>query len=275
MSAFCTRIAPTPSGFLHEGNGTSFALTQLLANRHHGGILRLRIDDLDRGRFRPEYLADIFETLAWMGIDQFAGPQNAADFLNDHSQHHRLNRYSELLTQLVSTGRVYACDCSRRQVRERTGGGLLYDGFCRNRRLPLDQSNVNWRIHVPSDTTIRNFSLAERTADFVVRKRDGLPAYQIGSVADDVDFGITYVVRGADLLDSTLAQLYLAQLLQLTAFEQITFFHHPLLTDTGNEKLSKSAGATALRTWRAAGRPPTGLYDRARRWLAGEDNIVL
>ena len=269
-----TRIAPTPSGFLHPGNGAAFALTQLLAEQH-GGSLRLRIDDLDRGRFRRAYLDDVFETLRWMHIDWQHGPRNAADFLEHHSQHYRLARYAELLDRLVQTGRVYACNCSRRQVRERTEGGLRYDGFCRNRHLPLDAPNVNWRIHIPEEATARGRRVARRMGDFVVRKRDGRPAYQIGSVADDVDFGITYVVRGADLLDSTVAQIHLAHLLELDAFERITFFHHPLLRGSGGEKLSKSAGAAALRTWRAEGRTPTALYDRAATWLTGEDNVIL
>jgi glutamyl-tRNA synthetase len=103
--------------------------------------------------------------------------------------------------------------------------------------------------------------------DFVVRKKDGDPAYQLSSVVDDLHFGVTAVVRGMDLLPSTAAQLYLASVLKEDVFLQLRFFHHPLLLDGAGEKLSKSQGAGSLQAWREAGHSPARLLDTAARWL--------
>ena len=271
-----TRIAPTPSGYLHEGNGFAFALTALLARQHNTALL-LRVDDIDRGRFRQPYLQDIFETLTWMGIGWTEGPRDATDFLAYWSQHLHLARYTSLLEHLVSTGRVYACTCSRRDVRAASSDGR-YPGTCREKGIELHRPGVAWRIRVPAETLVSfrklggsvsdTYRLAGRLGDFVIRGKNGLPAYQVVSVADDLHHGCDLIVRGADLLDSTLAQLYLAGLVGAERFAEARFLHHPLLTDAAGGKLSKSEGATALRQWRATGRSAAPLWDRAAAYLA-------
>ena len=270
-----TRIAPTPSGYLHVGNGVSFALTYLLAQRAGADIL-LRIDDLDRGRFRENYLKDIFETLHWMGISWQEGPTSARQF-EPWAQYQRLDRYFEFLENLRATGMVYACDCSRKQVRADSQNGR-YAGTCRNKGLSLENADYAWRIRVPEGTVV-NFldskgasetvELATKLGDFVVRKRFGKPSYQVSSTVDDLYFGIDFIVRGADLRESTAAQTYLAQVVGAERFGQIRFLHHPLLTDESGDKLSKSEGAPALKTWRAAGKDPAELFAIAKRWLVG------
>ncbi len=253
------RLAPTPSGFLHRGNAANFLLTAHRA-AEAGAVLRLRIDDLDRERLRGEYLEDIFDSLRWLGIHWTEGPADVREQETKDSQRFRLPRYQALLAQLVQRGKVFACDCSRSALSGR--GVVEYDGFCRQKGLSLDAPNVCWRIDTPADAQVTFWdaqegkitaSVAENAPYFIVRRRDGLPAYQVASLADDLHFGITNIVRGQDLWGSTIAQLYLSQLLGGTAFDAVRFEHHALLLDAAGEKLSKSAGAASLRAARERG----------------------
>ncbi len=245
-----TRIAPTPSGFLHVGNVFAFLHTAQLAEEQ-GWRLRLRIDDLDRSRFRQAYLEDIFAILATLGIHWEEGPRDATDFLAHYRQELRLPLYQSYLQQLRDAGWVYACSCSRSQL----AGYEQYPGTCRHKQLSLDDPNLPWRLRLPEDAAVQLLDLqgnpqpirlAGLVGDPVVLRKaeNGIrwPAYQLACVADDVLYETTHIVRGKDLYDSTLIQLYLAQCLGLTAFTQIRFEHHPLLTTPDGRKLSKSAG---------------------------------
>ena len=150
---FKTRIAPTPSGLLHEGNGASFLLTYALARAYEGQIL-LRIDDLDAERMRIEYLDDIFRTLDWLGIEWDEGPTSVADFQQNWSQHHRLDLYQNALEELKNTeGVVYACNCSRKQINAASLNGL-YPQTCRFKHLDFEAKETAWRIHVPESTSV-------------------------------------------------------------------------------------------------------------------------
>ncbi len=261
------RIAPTPSGFLHRGNAANFLLTAHRA-AEAGGVLRLRIDDLDRERLRREYLEDIFESLRWLGISWTEGPMNAAEQENRDSQRFRMPHYEALLSQLVQRGKVFACDCSRSALAAR--GAVEYDGFCRQKGLSLASPGVCWRVDTPADAQVTFWdaqakkitaSVAENAPYFIIRRRDGLPAYQVASLSDDLDFGITDIVRGQDLWGSTIAQLYLSQLLGGTDFDAVRFEHHPLLLDAAGGKLSKSVGAASLRAARKRGEAPPAAGD--------------
>ena len=245
-----TRIAPTPSGFLHVGNVFAFLHTAQLAEEQ-GWRLRLRIDDLDRSRFRQAYLEDIFAILATLGIYWEEGPRDVTDFLAHYRQELRLPLYQSYLQQLRDDGWVYACSCSRSQL----AGYEQYPGTCRHKQLSLDDPNLPWRLRLPEDAAVQLLDLqgnpqpirlAGLVGDPVVLRKgeNGIrwPAYQLASVADDMLYETTHIVRGKDLYDSTLIQLYLAQCLGLTAFTQIRFEHHPLLTTPDGRKLSKSAG---------------------------------
>ncbi len=278
MKPFHSRLAPTPSGFLHVGNAFSFILTWLLVRRT-GGSLLLRIDDLDSDRVRPEYIADIFETLDWLGLDWDHGPQSPDEFLSRYSQKHRLDLYHQLLHCLhTETDLVYACDCSRTQIQTASVNGL-YPGICRDKKLSLNTPEVAWRIHVPNQThikpneirfvpvTTQGYWLDALMGDFVIRRKDGVPAYQVASLADDQHFGVTGIVRGVDLWPSTAAQIWLAQLLKETAFIQTVFYHHPLITDVQGQKLSKSAGATSLRAMRQVLASPQILFQNVAQNL--------
>ncbi|HRD80191.1 MAG TPA: glutamate--tRNA ligase family protein [Saprospiraceae bacterium] len=273
-----TRIAPTPSGFLHPGNGASFVLAWVVARATKGRVL-LRIDDLDRARFRMEYLEDIFFTLDWLGLDYDEGPGSPQDFLDRFSQSLRTDTYHEALRQLAEQGVLYACDCSRKHIREQSVGSL-YSGFCRQRKLYLDTPHTAWRIRLPDDCEVAfsewkqdvpvSLNLPACMGDFVLRQKDGSPAYQIASLCDDLLWHINFIVRGQDLLPSTGAQMFLAQQLGYEDFQKATFFHHALLTDDSGEKLSKSAGSTALKSWREAGKNPDDVWRQAAQWLGLE-----
>lgn len=259
-----TRIAPTPSGFLHEGNIFSFLLTRALADKFNGRII-LRIDDLDGERCRKEYLDDIFACLSLLDIRYDAGPANTADFLTNHSQQLKLEYYNKWLETLKTTGLVYACSCSRKKINELSVSGQIRCA-CRMKHLPLNTAGTALRIFVPAETGItindelsgrQVIKLSSLMGDFVICRRDGKPAYQLTSVIDDVDAGVNYIVRGEDLLPSTAAQLYLASLLQLPSFSQSKFLHHPLLRDPDGVKLSKSAGSLSIKS-----RMETGINPR-------------
>lgn len=274
---FRTRIAPTPSGFLHVGNGINFSAVWQLAKANNGTVL-LRIDDLDAERVRPEYVDDIFSTLEWLGIAWQEGPAGAEDFQRHWSQHQRMAQYEALLNDLRTRDLLYACDCSRAQVAEASADGS-YPGTCRDRHKPLDDPRMAWRLKLHPDPVATFHELGKGTVhhgisggDPVVRSRasgaaQARPAYHIASLADDLHFGINTVVRGEDLLPSTALQVHLAEVTGNAVFAQAHFLHHPLSTDAHGHKLSKSAGADALRTWRAEGRSPQEVHNAARRLL--------
>ena len=244
------RLAPTPSGLLHPGNAVNFVLNWLAARYTPGVRLLLRIDDLDADRKRPEYVQDVFDTLYWLGLDWDEGPRDALDFEQHWSQHTRLVLYHSALEDLKEQDHLFACAKSRRDLEPFNGH---YPPAFRNQHCSLVDPEVAWRIRTPD-----NFVLP----DFVVRRRDGLPAYQIASLADDRFFRMTHIVRGQDLADSSAAQRYLAVCLNWTDFAQVQILHHPLLLNNSGEKLSKSAGATALRAWREDGRNPAAIFQQ-------------
>jgi glutamyl/glutaminyl-tRNA synthetase len=256
-------MAPTPSGFLHLGNVANLLLAAWWAQAEDGRLL-LRIDDFDTSRERPDYLADIFETLDWLGIHPDAGPAGPPDHLQRWSMRlrtealraaaHRLHREHPDL--------VFACRCSRRELRH----GACAAG-CRTAGLPLAAGHTALRLHVPAGLTRTPAAGPQAgdpwpvpAGDHVLWRRDDLPAYHLGSVLVDDELGVTGVVRGADLLDSSALQLHLAELLPAPGFRAADLRHHALLPAAGGGKLSKSAGAQAVPIRRTG-----ALLDRAVR----------
>ena len=271
-----SRLAPTPSGYLHWGNAFSFWRTWCRV-RTSGGTLRLRIDDLDAARCHPVYLEALFADLEWLELDWEAGPQGPEAHRQRFSQSLRLEQYHSLLRTLQEQGWLYACDCSRQQIRKwrqaHPEALQEYPGTCRARGLALTSESVAWRVRMPETGEVRVKTAAgilqvpgSVTGDFVVRRRDGLPAYQVASLADDEADGVNWIVRGQDLYESTLRQLWLAAGVRATAFQEVTFEHHGLVRDASGEKLSKSAGAPSLRAWRASGRSVQELRRRFAVW---------
>lgn len=274
-----TRIAPTPSGFLHLGNAFSFALTAALADRYKTSIL-LRIDDLDRQRAQPAYIQDIFDTLDFLDIEWHEGPRNPREFEHDYSQVHRLGLYNEALNALRDRGALFACDCSRTDIQKADPTGA-YTGRCRQRALSLDAEEVSWRLRTTENLSLTvkaltrpvNAFLPREQQDFIVRKKDGFPAYQLASLVDDQYFGIDLIVRGLDLWPSTLAQHYLASVLGLDSFTNSTFYHHALFTGSGGKKLSKSAGDTSIQYLRKQGKTAADIYTLLARNAGIQENV--
>ncbi|HEU4551771.1 MAG TPA: glutamate--tRNA ligase family protein [Chitinophaga sp.] len=281
-----TRIAPTPSGFLHVGNVLSFAITAALARKTSARIL-LRIDDIDRARITPQYVHDIFDTLHYLNIPWNEGPENYTQYEQEYSQLHRMPLYNKALQQLREGGHVFACECSRAQVLAASPDGA-YPGTCREKGIPLDKENVSWRLRTDTGKEITfktlqatnsgmlhtvTATLPANMHDFIVRKKDGFPAYQLTSVVDDDHFGIDLVVRGADLWPSTIAQHYLAALIPGNTFQYSTSYHHPLLLETPDRKLSKSAGATSIQFLRKEGKQPADIYTIIARMLGYEQPV--
>lgn len=276
-----SRIAPTPSGYLHLGNALSFILTWLLV-RKSGGTLHLRIDDLDGERRREAYIEDIFRTLEWLGIDYDKGPSGPEEFYRAYSQQDRIPGYEALLASLRSRGVLFACTCSRREIQVASPDGR-YPGTCYERGLPFDAKETAWRIRTPESGRIewqdlardaQGISLRTKMRDFVVRRKDGIPAYQIASLADDLAMGVNLIVRGEDLLASSAAQLFLAAAAGQPTFSQVRWLHHPLLTGPAGEKLSKSQGAPALQVLRENRESTQHIFQLAAQWLGMNPKTV-
>ncbi|MFG0582161.1 tRNA glutamyl-Q(34) synthetase GluQRS [Pseudomonas sp. zjy_9] len=267
-SSYVGRFAPTPSGYLHFGSLVA-ALASYLDARAVGGRWLLRMEDLDPPREVPGAQDAILRTLETYGFE-WDGE------LERQSERHA--QYAAVTERLLSQGLAYACVCSRKQLEGYAG---VYPGFCRN--ACHAEQNAAIRIRVPEldyhfiDRVQGEFHqhLGREVGDFVIRRRDGLFAYQLAVVLDDAWQGITDVVRGADLLDSTPRQLYLQELLGLP---QPRYLHVPLIIQPDGHKLGKSyrspplpadqAGPLLLRALRALGQPaPADLQGAAPRQL--------
>ena len=275
-----TRIAPTPSGYLHLGNVLSFAITVALAKKYGAKIL-LRLDDLDRDRVSRLYVQDIFDTLNFLEIPYDDGPRDFTDYKNNWSQIHRMEMYQAALQQLKDNKSVFACTCSRAQIRN-SNVGDAYPGTCLHKNIALDTENASWRLKTDATELLNIKTLPNEVVkttlpatmqNFVARKKDGYPAYQLTSVADDVFYGVDLIVRGQDLWDSTLAQNYLAPHIGAASFRDVIFYHHPLLMASGNEKLSKSAGATSIHYLRGEGKKPQDIYTGISKMLGFDEAV--
>lgn len=234
------RFAPSPTGPLHFGSLVA-AVGSYLDARHHGGEWLLRIEDLDPPREVPGASDTILRSLEGFGM-QWDGPVVY--------QSQRDDIYATALEELAHKGYLFGCACTRREIADsaiRSEAGLVYPGTCRG-GLPPGRRARALRVR----TEQRSIELVDRlqgnlqqqldreVGDFIIRRADGLVAYQLAVVVDDADQQITHVVRGADLLDSTPRQLYLQQLLELPT---PSYLHLPVAVDADAEKLSKQTFA--------------------------------
>lgn len=256
-----TRIAPTPNGFLHVGNALNAVLVWLWARQHNATIL-LRIDDLDRERVRIEYVEDVFRTLAWLGIDWDIGPQTITEFNTSWSQHNRIDAYDKAIQTLLSNTLAYHCRCSR--VKWLKDG---YDGCdCKMSNVDVRTETTLRLTTLPGILSFEDTWSGTQVCSFdthsmlsALRRRDGQASYQLSTIVDDVLLGVTHIIRGHDLVESTAFQRYLSELIGLQSFCDIQFMHHPLVQVDGG-KLSKSAGATSLNQLRSMGMTPKQFY---------------
>lgn len=270
------RYAPSPTGEMHLGNAWTALLAWLHA-RSHGGQFVLRMEDLDPDRSKPAYEAQLIHDLRWLGLDWDEGP-DVGGGCGPYRQSERFPLYRQALAELQQAGRLYACRCTRAQLSAGAPHpgeqGRPYSGACRTLGLLIDGRQA-LRVVVPTgvygfhDEARGWFEQPLRAAvgDFVVRRADGVPAYQLAVVVDDAAMGITYVVRGDDLLDSTPRQLFLYEALGLRAPQ---FLHLPLLVDPEGRRLSKRQRDLSLAALRAAGVPAARLVG----YLAWKANLL-
>lgn len=237
------RFAPTPSGPLHQGS-LQTALASWLAARLRGGEWRLRIDDLDTPRCPPGTAEHIQQQLRDHGLHWDGEPYRQSEHLAD---------YAAARDALLHTGRVYACRCTRAQLalsQAQGPDGPIYPATCRSLALPAAAHALRFQL-ADAPVCIDDRALGQQCrtpdamGDFVIWRADAQPGYQLASVVDDRNLGITHIVRGVDLLGSSLRQAALAPLLGLA----FPFCHHlPLVCDAEGKKLSKQNGAPALST---------------------------
>lgn len=270
------RLAPSPTGLLHLGHARTFWVAQERA-RAAGGMLVLRIEDLDRERCRAHWTEAMLEDLRWFGFRWQEGPDLGGPF-GPYCQSQRLALYADALAKLKEAGWVYPCRCSRREVRAAARAPHaadedepIYPGTCRpvaGAPAPEPDGRVHWRFRVPEGEVIefidgacgpQRFVAGVDFGDFIVWRSDGVPAYQLACVVDDAAMQITEVVRGADLLKSTARQLLLYRALGL---QPPDFFHCPLVTDAHGHRLAKRHDALSLRTLRARGWQPEQIRQR-------------
>ena len=248
-SAYRGRFAPSPTGLLHAGSLTT-AVGSYLHARSQGGQWLLRIEDLDPPREVPGAADAILRTLEALGFT-WDGPVIW--------QSQRLTAYQDALDALIASGHAYPCACTRREIA--LAGypgvdGVVYPGTCRN-GLAAGKTGRAWRLHVPAGEVMfmdghygaQRQDVAHQVGDYVLKRADGLFAYQLAVVVDDAWQGISEVVRGADLLDSTPRQIVLQRALNAPTPR---YTHLPLLVNAAGEKLSKQTLAPAIRPDQAA-----------------------
>jgi glutamyl/glutaminyl-tRNA synthetase len=257
-----SRFAPTPSGYLHAGNGFNFLLVWCLV-RKSGGEIRLRIDDQDSLRMQDRYLDDIFETLQWLQLDWDLGPQSVTEFKQSFSGIYRQSQYFNMLQRLIDTGYVYACHCSRKEMALYNSSGIACP--CRQHIKPLHyyEPGVNLRFFIPENSVVglNDFFLgtecfAINQPDPVVWRKEGIPAYHLATITDDFEYKTNLIVRGSDLREASVLQAFLAKTLGLSDYLSIRYVHHPLIMDSSGNKLSKSTGSTSLNFFRESGLGP-------------------
>lgn len=244
-SAYRGRFAPSPSGPLHFGSLVAAVGSFLEAHRHQGQWL-VRMEDVDQPRTVPGAADAILRTLEAYGF-AWEGPVLY--------QSQRLEAYAEALARLKASGDAYPCACSRKEISDSGSGhsidgAPLYPGTCRD-GLPPGRQPRAWRLRVPErevafvdlvqGAVCQN--LAREVGDFILLRADGQYAYQLAVVVDDALQGVTQVVRGADLLDSTARQIWLQERLGVAP---VTYAHLPVATNAHGEKLSKQTRAPAL-----------------------------
>lgn len=253
MAQIRGRFAPSPSGRMHLGNVFCALLAWLSVRRQNGSLL-LRIEDLDPARCRMAYAEQLEDDLNWLGLSWDEGGVNTPGPHTPYRQSQRSAIYEKMLSQLAEHEQLYPCFCSRDELHaasapHRSDGQLLYGGRCRNltktqQATLLKGRSAAWRVAVPDETfsfsdisgCVFSENLREDCGDFIVRRSDGVYAYQLAVVTDDALMGVTEVVRGRDLLDSTPRQLFLYRAL---GFMPPAFGHLPLLLSSDGRRLSK------------------------------------
>ena len=271
------RLAPSPTGLLHLGHARTFWIAAQRAVERSGELI-FRNEDLDTQRCRPEFVEAMFEDLHWLGIEWCEGPDDGGPF-GPYAQSERRGLYLSAWKALRDAGMIYPCTCSRKDVAAAAGAPNegddepVYPGTCRpESAVPTAEADVatwpaqasapagvNWRFRVPDGEEIcftdlhlgpQRMVAGRDFGDFIVWRRDDVPAYQLAVVVDDAAMRITEVVRGADLLKSTARQLLLFRALGLNAPD---YYHCDLVRDDAGVRLAKRHDSLSIRNLRELG----------------------
>ncbi|RMD80617.1 MAG: glutamate--tRNA ligase [Gammaproteobacteria bacterium] len=272
-----TRFAPSPTGYLHIG-GARTALYSWLYARRHGGAFVLRIEDTDLERSTAESVNAILEGLAWLGLEYDEGP---------FFQTRRRERYDEVIRRLLAEGKAYRCYCTKERLERLRAEQLArkekprYDGHCRELDLPPREDQpyvVRFKTPREGEVVVEDrirgrvvFRNAELD-DLIIARSDGSPTYNLTVVVDDLDMGITHVIRGDDHLNNTPRQIHI---LRALGAEPPVYAHVPMILGPDGARLSKRHGAVSVLQYRDEGYLPEALLNYLVRlgWSHGDQEI--
>ncbi len=270
-----TRFAPSPTGYLHVG-GARTALFSWLYARRHGGTFVLRIEDTDLERSTTESVNAILEGMTWLGLEYDEGP---------FYQTERFDHYNAAIQKLMDDGLAYRCNCSRERIDNLREEAMKrkekprYDGYCRHKACSPDEPHVI-RFRTPDhgavvvDDMVRGRVLFnnEELDDLIIRRTDGSPTYNLTVVVDDLDMGITHVIRGDDHLNNTPRQI---NILRALGHEPPRYGHVPMILGDDGARLSKRHGAVSVMQYREQGFLPEALLNYLVRlgWSSGDQEI--
>lgn len=275
--ATVTRFPPSPTGFLHIGGARTALFSWLYAKKNAGKFI-LRIEDTDRERSTEASVQAILDGMQWLGLSYDEGP---------YYQTERLQRYQDVIDQLLQQGDAYYCECSKerldtlRDTQMQAGEKPKYDGLCRNKNLkkstdtnqvvrfknPQD-GHITIHDHVRGDVSIAN----EELDDLIIQRTDGMPTYNLTVVVDDMDMQMTHIIRGDDHLNNTPRQINLYKALKAEIPE---FAHLPMILGEDGKRLSKRHGALSVMQYEQEGFFPEALLNYLVRlgWSHGDQEI--
>jgi glutamyl-tRNA synthetase len=294
LSHYRGRLAPSPTGYLHLGHARTFWVAHQRARAAHGKLV-FRNEDLDAPRCKPEFVSAMYEDLRWLGLSWDEGPDLGGEF-GPYCQSQRRDFYLEAWRKLRDGGLIYPCSCSRKDLERALSAPhedneapslsalpgeddeLHYPGTCRHKITEAQQwlapGGVSWRFKLPDYSLVtfsdlyfgdQKFMAGADFSDFLVWRRDDIPAYHLAVVVDDEAMKISEVVRGADLLRSTARQLLLIEALE---YAVPGYFHCPLLRDENNVRLAKRHDSLSLRALREQGADPDALRNQFAQQIA-------
>ena len=271
-----TRFAPSPTGYLHIG-GARTALFSWLFARKHGGEFVLRVEDTDRERSTEESVAAIMDGMRWLGLESDEGP---------FFQTQRYELYNRILQQLQDSGHVYPCYCSKERLDEMRETAMRekrkprYDGTCRDRTEPVAGVDPVLRFRTPLTGAVVIDDLIKgpieidnaELDDLVLCRSDGNPTYNLTVVADDIDMGITHVIRGDDHINNTPRQIHIFNALGASL---PAFAHLPMILGDDGKRMSKRHGAVSVMQYQSEGILPSAMLNYLARlgWSHGDQEL--
>lgn len=270
------RFAPSPTGYLHIG-GARTALFNYLFTRQKGGVFILRIEDTDRTRSTDEYIEAIIDGMKWLGLRWDEGPYRQTD---------RADVYNSYVQRMLEDGKAYYCYCSPDELEEKrkramaNGKPPKYDGTCRRLKEPPAYIKPTVRFKMPAtgetvvDDVVKGTVRFDNSTldDFIILRSDGTPTYNFVVVADDIDMGITHIIRGDDHLNNTPKQI---QIYEAFGKKPPVFAHLSMILGSDKSRLSKRHGATSVQAYRDMGYLPEALLNYLVRlgWSYGDQEV--